>query len=211
LSRAYSTLVKRVIFLSFLAVLVCAAPALALTWYLSNDVTLGNTERSDGSNGNGTLSGWFTVEPISTGSGEALTAWDIKANVTNVTIGSNPFSFTSTPANSTGSAFSVNAGEDALDLNSTSTSPYHWLSLVVYTNTTTYPSLDWLTPGVYEVVSNTGYWIEAIGGTPPALDYYGTIPSSGTVSSVPLPPSALLLGTGLIPLAWASRRKLWRK
>jgi hypothetical protein len=32
-----------------------------------------------------------------------------------------------------------------------------------------------------------------------------------TESPVPCPPAVLLLGSGLIPLAWARRRKLWRK
>jgi hypothetical protein len=203
LSRPYSTLVKRVMFLSFLAVLVCAAPALAtptssVTWNVDTTYNYGPYS--------GSITGYFTYAvPTNQFALTLPSAWDI-------TIGGFEFTKTSVTANDPNDL--LNTGITTENINGI---PYY--TFIEFTahdtsNNEYYVSLEF--DGKQDPLSGTGpiHLVDlhndvqvSVGGAfagAPADSYL-------TRSAVPLPPSAFLLVSGLIPLAWANRKKLLRK
>ena len=195
MSRAYSTLVKRVMFLSFLAVLVCAAPALAdssLTWYVNDFVVLGTQGQ-----GSGKVTGNFTIDTTSL----ALTGVDATA-----TAGGVNYSLTYGQVYSWGGGVELEYG-----VSGTASTP-GLLVEVALNGSWTNAQLSGPAPG--EVLALNGglmyvdVWL-GTGSNSETDNLYNEV-GSGTLTQtpqVPLPPSVYLLGTGLIALAWARRKK----
>jgi hypothetical protein len=63
----------------------------------------------------------------------------------------------------------------------------------------------WLGVGGLSTTPSFYYFAYAQAADPASIHIAGTI--TGSVTTVPLPPTLLLVGTGLIPLAWARRKK----
>jgi len=214
LSRAYSTVVRRVLFLAFLAVLVCAAPALASavvdyyeTW--SVNATLA---------GGGTVSGEFTIDTadIPNYLSNAVSSEDVTVGGTAVTAaGGGTFTFSSVTPTNVGSAF-VGGAPDVFmaggneGLGGSNTYP---TGSTVYELVLDFTGAAADLAGTEPLILTSSSNLEVITDWGEADQDPTTIIgiSGGTLDPVPLPPSALLLGTGLIPLAWARRKKLLRK
>ena len=193
MSRAYSTLVKRVMLVSFLAVLLCAAPALATTWSITDANLVGG----------GSVSGEFTYVPTS------VTTWAITITIPAVDVPTGAqSSFTLSGANVTAAIQGGGSSTDILFLSGNEHGTA-WTGLPEYDVQLTYDQ------GWNALAGNVSIPLEI--GSATFAQVTGTdgyhiagLTSGAQLDPVPLPPSALLLVTGLIPLAWASRRKLLR-
>lgn len=216
--RLLSRFSVSVLLFSCLAIFTVPAPVRAdmVTWNLSLPL-------DDG----GTVSGSFVFEPVGP-PGEGL--WSVPSWNITVTLGSesipgqgvllqpvqNPFTLAGT-LESVYPIFQVSGGGEAgnrflltflTDTVGAGGCPSYELNLL-------FQGADPLaSPGVATIIGESGVYpppgvgsyvsIETLSGT--YETFYDDVAVS-SVSSVPLPPSVFLLGTGLIPLAWVRRKK----
>jgi hypothetical protein len=212
MSRSHAFLTSRLMLLSFLAVLTCAAPALGnlVAWNLSGVALL------DG----GSVTGSFIYDTVA----QSITSWGITATAEPIPgipfppSVANSFSFSSTPP--ANSAAGIKAPLDTANGPETEiwfATPYAPPTpQYVLTLSFQFP-LDLASPGTYPLVptgvqgypsAEGDYYFSSGATTSNNYAYFGgRFVTSGGVSAVPLPPSAFLLGSCLIPLAWARRKK----
>ena len=194
--RATCTLVTRLMLLSFLAVIAGVAPALADTFYSCDlsGVTL---------SGGGSVTGDFTYD-ATTG---IITSWNITANqgTSPVPGPANPFTYPAFPA----ATMLVDYSSPTL----TQLSLYEPASGGAYPLYDLYlsfagPASDLAAPGQLTLLLNN-YSSYGVVASSTSYAYYnltgGSLSLTDTV--VPLPPSAFLLGSGLIALVWTRRKK----
>jgi hypothetical protein len=193
---------------SVLVVLICAAPARAgqVLWKLSVPAM------TDG----GSLSGWFVYDPTTS----TVTSWSITGQLSAAAASTvtppptNPFTFE--PGLPGTEAALVLPGPYGLGLEDiifdydTGLPDPHlryrvFLEVPVAEWNYGLPGTATLITGDYYVESITGIYVGQEATTSALNGAYIT----GT--AVPLPPSAMLLGTGLLGLAGAGFRKRWRK
>ncbi|MGP8049753.1 MAG: hypothetical protein ACLPYB_04005 [Desulfobaccales bacterium] len=216
MARLFPSLVSRLILLSFLAVLACTAPALADTYAnWAVNVTLA---------GGGSVTGEFTIDrevletAILQGGGDyAITNFDITATVPSGLPGGavNPFTFLPMVVEGSYAGFSATLqGEPTTPVTTEvgfivllgPSSAWTW----EYAVQLTYDGLpgDLLTATEIPLVTGSATYYDVISLTGGDPTFYA---AGGTIDPVPLPPSAFLLGSGLIALAWARRKQRLRK
>jgi hypothetical protein len=183
MSRSYASITPHLLLLLILAVLVCATPARSQE-YVLDDVTL---------SGGGTLTGFF----IYNNAEYSAVSWDITATLPPGTVPPgvvNPLTTTTAPYIETGGSNSLEFSNGPLLFGGPDV-------FTIYLYWSGPPGLppDGAPPvtleGSYEVVSPSGVLVDE-----------NII--SGTLDPVPLPPSAFLLGSGLLGLAgWRKLKK----
>jgi hypothetical protein len=209
MSRILGSLTPRFILLSFLVVLAFASPALAdlITWTLTG-VTLDDGGSATGSfvynTESGTITNWNITAQYGTASLPGQNGF-----LETVT---NPFNFTS--ANS-GAVIDFTVGGVFFETPDLTPAPYYALYFHLD------PATMLGTPGTVPIISASGvyppginsvYAIATYGsgypGTPGSYLVFFDDITGGSLVGTPLPPSALLLGSGLLGLgALGWRRK----
>jgi hypothetical protein len=209
MSRFIASLIPRLMLLSFLAVLACAASAMADSINWNFNATLAD---------NGSVSGSFVYD---TGS-QTVTDWIITATFgdpSSLTLSDTytmPYpaqpSYTFSPINSQFTQVTAWPGAPTTNLKFMTPNPPGNLTYPQYLLYINYPATFPLgSPGTCTVgpTTNTGLFEATEYVSSPSIFpvYYTSYFTKLEMSSVPLPPSVLLLGSGLIPLVWARRRK----
>lgn len=182
---------KKIALIVAMAMLVCWLPGQVLAdtlidWTL-NGVTL---------SGGGSATGDFTYDATT----QKITSWNITANQ-----GTSVLSGTTNPYTFSASAFvSVSNALPGGEITFESTGNWPLYDLQLFTSGA-FSALA--APGSL-TLKNTSFY--QVGNGPPNynFDTHSLTGGALTGTTVPLPPSAFLLGSGLIPLVWTRRKKL---